>query len=113
MQGAPMRHRGEHVGHFFVGDWADGEGFTEEDEEILVLFASQAAAAIANARSRRVVEWARDTWCPTTGCWARCGAGAVQTCVKKLCRRLGDAAASPAYILTERGVGCRMPADPA
>ena len=59
MQGAPMRHRGEHVGHFFVGDKADGEAFTEEDEEILVLFASQAAAAIANARTHRAVERAR------------------------------------------------------
>ena len=36
MQGAPMRHRGEHVGTFFVGDKADGEAFTPEDEEILV-----------------------------------------------------------------------------
>ena len=59
MQGAPMRHRGEHVGHFFLGDKADGEAFTEEDEEILVLFASQAAAAIANARTHRAVERAR------------------------------------------------------
>ena len=59
MQGAPMRHRGEHVGHFFLGDKADGEAFTEEDEEILVLFASQAAAAIANARTHRAVEQAR------------------------------------------------------
>ncbi len=59
MQGAPMRHRGELVGHFFVGDKADGEAFTEEDEEILVLFASQAGAAIANARRHREVEQAR------------------------------------------------------
>ena len=59
MQGAPMRHRGEHVGTFFVGDKADGEAFTAEDEEILVLFASQAAAAIANARTHREVERAR------------------------------------------------------
>ena len=36
MQGAPMRHRGECVGTFFVGDKADGEAFTPEDEEILV-----------------------------------------------------------------------------
>ena len=57
--GAPMRHRGEHVGTFFVGDKADGEAFTAEDEEILVLFASQAAAAIANARTHREVERAR------------------------------------------------------
>ena len=59
MQGAPMRHRGEHVGAFFVGDKADGEAFTPEDEEILVLFASQAAAAITNARTHREVERAR------------------------------------------------------
>ena len=62
MQGAPMRHRGEHVGTFFVGDKADGEAFTPEDEEILVLFASQAAAAIANARTHREVERARADW---------------------------------------------------
>ena len=59
MLGAPMRHRGGHVGTFFVGDKESGEAFTPEDEEILVLFASQAAAAIANARTHREVERAR------------------------------------------------------
>ena len=59
MQGAPMRHRDEHVGTFFVGDKENGEAFTLEDEEILVLFASQAAAAITNARTHREVERAR------------------------------------------------------
>ena len=59
MQGAPMRHRDEHLGTFFVGDKESGEAFTAEDEEILVLFASQAAAAIANARTHREVERAR------------------------------------------------------
>ena len=57
--GAPMRHRGEHLGHFFVGDKENGEAFSDEDEEILVLFASQAAAAIANAHTHREVERAR------------------------------------------------------
>ena len=33
----------------------------------------------------------------------------VRTFVKKLRRKLGDDAGSPAYILTERGVGYRMP----
>ena len=56
MQGAPMRHRGEHVGHVFVGDKAEGATFTAEDEEILVLFASQPDAAIANARTHRDLE---------------------------------------------------------
>lgn len=31
-----MRHQGEQVGYFFVGDKANGEAFTAEDEEILV-----------------------------------------------------------------------------
>ena len=52
-QGTPMRHRGAEVGHFFLADKADGEAFTDEDEEVLTLFASQAASAIANARIHR------------------------------------------------------------
>ena len=50
---APMRHRDVHVGHFFLGDKADGAPFTDEDEEVLTLFASQVASAIANARAHR------------------------------------------------------------
>ena len=57
--GTPMHHRGEHLGDFFLGDKENGEAFTAEDEEILVLFASQAATAIANARTHREVERAR------------------------------------------------------
>ena len=52
-QGTPMRHRGEDVGHFFLAGKADGEEFTPADEEVLVLFASQAAAAVTNARTHR------------------------------------------------------------
>ena len=51
MQATPMRHRGRHVGTFFLGDKAGGQAFTARDEEVLVLFASQAATAIANARA--------------------------------------------------------------
>ena len=47
-----MRHRGADVGNFFLADKTDGEEFTDEDEEVLMLFASQ-AAAIANARTHR------------------------------------------------------------
>ena len=59
LQGIPLRHRGEHVGSFFLGNKEDGQAFTSEDEEILALFASQAAAAIENARTHRDVERAR------------------------------------------------------
>ena len=58
-QGTPMRHRGESVGYFFLGAKAGGEGFSDADEEVLVLFASQAAAAIANARAHRGEQRAR------------------------------------------------------
>ncbi len=52
-QGTPMRHRGEHVGTFFLAGKEGMPEFTDEDEEILLLFASQAAAAIDNARTHR------------------------------------------------------------
>ena len=51
--GAPIRHRGVNVGHFYLANKEGGEGFTDEDEETLVLFASQAATAIANAQAYR------------------------------------------------------------
>ena len=51
LQATPMRHRGVHVGNFFLGEKAGGQAFTGEDEEVLVLFAFQAATAIANART--------------------------------------------------------------
>ena len=53
LQMTPMRHLGAHVGHFFLGEKEGALAFTDEDEEVLVLFASQAATAIANARTYR------------------------------------------------------------
>ena len=47
----PMRHRDMHVGSFFLAGKEGGEEFTDEDQEILVLFAAQAASAIVNART--------------------------------------------------------------
>ena len=49
----PMRHRDEQVGNFFLSGKADGAAFTDDDEEVLALFAAQAAAAIVNARTLR------------------------------------------------------------
>ncbi len=56
---SPMFHRGVRVGHVFVGDREDGGEFTKEDEETLVMFASQAALVIANARTHREERQAR------------------------------------------------------
>ena len=54
---APIRHLGESVGAFYVGE--KGVEFTPEDEETLVMFASQAALVIANARRHREERRAR------------------------------------------------------
>ena len=51
-QGTPLRYRDVHVGNFFLAG-KEGEEFTDTDEEILTVFASQAATAIANARTHR------------------------------------------------------------
>ena len=56
---APIRHRGVGVGTIYLAHGPDGRDFTREDEETLVLFASQAAMAIANARRRREEQRAR------------------------------------------------------
>ncbi|MYI07740.1 MAG: response regulator, partial [Gemmatimonadetes bacterium] len=57
--GASIRHRGVNVGHFYLTNKEGGQGFTGEDEETLVLFASQAAMAIANAQAYRDEQRAR------------------------------------------------------
>ena len=49
----PMLHRGDRVGHLFVGAKDGGGEFTRADEETLVMFASQAALVTANARRHR------------------------------------------------------------
>ncbi len=57
--GAPMRHRGAHIANFFLAEKEGGREFTNQDEDILMLFGSQAATAIANARAHREVQRAR------------------------------------------------------
>ena len=47
------------IGHFYLTNKEGGQQFTEEDEETLVLFASQAATSIANARVYREEQRAR------------------------------------------------------
>ena len=54
-----MRHRDQHVGNFYLMGKEGGKEFTSEDEEVLVLFASQAATAIANARTHRAEQRTR------------------------------------------------------
>ncbi len=46
----PVLHRGERIGSIFLLENERGRGFSQEDEETLLMFASQAAMAISNAR---------------------------------------------------------------
>jgi len=50
---APIRHQGVGVGTIYLAHETADREFTQEDEETLVLFASQAGMAIANARRHR------------------------------------------------------------
>ena len=54
-----MHHRSERVGNIFLAGREDGREFSREDEQILVMFASQAALVIANARRHREERRAR------------------------------------------------------
>ena len=53
LQGTAMRHCGVQVGNFFLAGKEDAPEFSAADEEMLELFASQAAAAIVNARAHQ------------------------------------------------------------
>ena len=57
--GIRLRHRGVLVGNVFLTDEGRAPEVTGEDEEILVLFALQAATAFANARAHGVEQRAR------------------------------------------------------
>ena len=51
--GMSIRHLGEHVGNIYLTEKDGGREFMSEDQEVLVMFASQAGAAIFNARRYR------------------------------------------------------------
>ena len=57
--GAPVQHRGDQIGGIYLGEKEGGREFTEEDEETLVMFASQAALVISNALQHREEQRAR------------------------------------------------------
>ncbi|MYH41493.1 MAG: response regulator, partial [Chloroflexi bacterium] len=56
---APIRHRAELEGIIWLGHDRSDQRFSDEDTETLVMFASQAALVIANARRHRDVQRAR------------------------------------------------------
>ena len=56
---APIRHGGEAVGNIYLAKQEPGKDFTQNDEETLVMFASQAALVISNARRHQEERHAR------------------------------------------------------
>ena len=56
---APIRNKGVRLGSIYVTKGDVGDQFTREDEDTLVMFASQAALVIANARRYRDEQRAR------------------------------------------------------
>ena len=57
--GPPMHHGEVHVGSFLLAAQEGALQFSDEDADVLELFAAQAAAAVANARAHREERRAR------------------------------------------------------
>ena len=57
--GTPLRFQGEHLGNIYLTGKEGGREFSREDEDILVMFASQSAVAIANSRVLSTARQAR------------------------------------------------------
>lgn len=54
--GTPIRFGDEHLGNLYLTEKANGGEFTQADEQILVLFAAQAAMAVHNAQLHEYAE---------------------------------------------------------
>ena len=59
MLASPIRYQDQRVGNIYVAGKQGQAAFNQEDEELLVMFASQAAMVIANARRYREEQRAR------------------------------------------------------
>ena len=57
--GSPVRSQHERLGNIYLTEKEGGQEFSREDEDVLVMFASQAALVIANARRHWEVQQAR------------------------------------------------------
>ena len=59
LQAVPMRYGDALVGSFFIAGKEAAPAFTDDDEELLTLFAAQAAVAVTNSRAHRAEVRAR------------------------------------------------------
>ena len=58
--GVPIHHGDESVGSIYLAEKEGCQEFSEEDEDLLVMFASQAAVAISNAMKHEAEQRAKD-----------------------------------------------------
>ncbi len=58
--GVPIHHGDESVGSIYLAEKEGCQEFSEEDEDLLVMFASQAAVAISNAMKHEAAQRAKD-----------------------------------------------------
>ena len=96
----PIRHRGVSAGNIHVGKEESGQEFSREDEETLVMFASQAALIVANARRHREERRARadlETLVDTSpvGVVVFDAATGVPKSVNREARRIADSLRNP------------------
>ena len=60
--GMPIRHRGEHVGNIYLTEKEGGRAFTSEDQDVLVMFASQAGRQSSTHEDTGRSSRQRPTW---------------------------------------------------
>ncbi|MDE2803840.1 MAG: ATP-binding protein [Gemmatimonadota bacterium] len=106
MVATPLRHRDMNVGNFFLGEKEGRQEFTEADEDVLTLFAAQAATAIANARAHREERRARadlETLIETSpvGVVVFDGPTGAPVSFNREARRIVDGLNTPGYAMTQ------------
>jgi signal transduction histidine kinase len=97
--GVPIRVRGTVYGNLYLTDRRNGEGFTEEDEELVVSLASTAGFAIENARLFQETERRRQWAAASAETTAQLLAGSSEGAVSLITARVLElAGADSAFI---------------
>jgi signal transduction histidine kinase len=89
--GVPIRLRGIAYGHLYLTEKQGGEDFTEGDQELVTLLASQAAVAIENARLyESVSSWSRQLESLHEVMQSVAGEADLDRLLELVCRRLRE-----------------------
>ena len=94
--GMQIQHKGEHMGNIFLTEKEDGHEFSQEDEDVLVMFSALSAQAISNARQYREVNKAKADLetlldiSPIGVCVYDAKSGTTVSCNQEMRRIIGD-----------------------